>query len=161
MATYEETNAYVLGAGTRRIRRIRVAFELWPGFIRGHLSPVSWNTCEEDLQVIGVMMATPEGARFGDVDVLVSSQAFDPVPEDEEIPLISPVRYGVEYLRVGSNRGQGLAGAIHEDTFRRCEAAVRELGFGPETHEIAHVSRIVRAVLETLEDVRGEREAGC
>lgn len=159
MATFEETNAYILKAGTRRIRRIRVAFELWTGFLRGDLSPVSWNTCPEDLQVLGVMMATPEGARFGDVDVLVSSATFDPLPEDEEVPLIDPIHYGIEYLRVRSNRGQGVAGAIHEDKVRRCEAAVLELGFGPESHEIAHVSRIVRAVLEAIEDVRGENEA--
>ena len=86
---------------TRRLRRLRISFGVWREFVRGNLSPVSSTDCPDDLEVVGLYQAN---IRWGDVDVVVWSESFSQVPEPEELPLVDPFVYSVEYVLVRSGR---------------------------------------------------------
>jgi hypothetical protein len=98
--TWEERGALI---DSGRIRRLLIGFEMWSEFVRGTLSAVSWSTCPQDLQVLGIQDAR-RGAipSWADIEVLVWSASFEPVEKGSMIPEIDNIIYGVEYLRLRS-----------------------------------------------------------
>lgn len=106
--TMEERDA---ARESRRLAHVRVSFGLWEEFLKGRLQPVSWSTIPADVLVLGIEPSA-DGSERGDVDVLVYSESFDPVPEDAEIPLARSFIYHIEYQSIGLTReeGEALAG---------------------------------------------------
>ena len=90
---------------SRRLRIVRISFELWSEFLKGQLSPVSTSTCPKDLVVVNVHRGEIIPERL-DVDVLVWSESFEPVPDGEQIPLAEPIMFEVVYLKIGGPRDE-------------------------------------------------------
>lgn len=103
--TMEERDA---ARESRRLAHVRVSFGLWEEFIKGRLQAVSWSTTPADLLVLGIEPSA-DGSERGDIDVLIYSESFDPVPEDAEIPLAKSFMFHVEYQPVGLTREEGEA----------------------------------------------------
>lgn len=88
---------------SRRLRIVRISFDLWTHLLKGRIGPVSSSTCPEDLVVVNVHRGSIIPERL-DVDVLVWSESFAPVPDGEEIPEADPYTYEIAYLKIGGSR---------------------------------------------------------
>lgn len=89
---------------SRRLRVVPVSFQIWRELLRGTLSPTSYSTAPEDLEVLDVTPRATVRERL-DVDVLVWSESFSEVPEGQVIPDAEPVEFGIVYLTLGLRLG--------------------------------------------------------
>ncbi len=70
---------------SRKLRLVRVAFEIWTGFLKGKLRPPAWSSAPEDLEVVNVWRGRFIPERL-DLEILVWSESFEAVPDEQEIP---------------------------------------------------------------------------
>jgi len=79
----------------RRVKRVRVGFTLFQGFVVGNLAncrgPSMKTTAPLDLMVYAVTGIHPGEVGGGHLELLVWSATFDPVPEGELIPELEVV----------------------------------------------------------------------
>lgn len=70
---------------SRKLRLVRVAFEIWTDFLKGKLRPPAWSSAPEDLEVVNGWRGRVIPERL-DLEILVWSESFEAVPEEQEIP---------------------------------------------------------------------------
>lgn len=85
---------------SRRLRIVRISFEIWCALLKGRIGPVSSATCPEDLVVVNVWRGEIVPERL-DVDVLVWSESFDPVPDGQDVPEADAITFEMVYLKIG------------------------------------------------------------
>ncbi len=90
---------------SRRLRIVRISFEIWSMLLKGRIGPVSSSTCPEDLVVVNVWRGEVVPEQL-DVDVLVWSESFSTVPDGEDVPLADAIAFDMQYLRIGGPRDE-------------------------------------------------------